>query len=322
MLPDAGRRMITQAFVLGAGLGTRLRPLTDELPKPLLPIFHKPLITFCLDHLIAAGVRRFVVNTHHLPKHFPPHFPDNRYRDMPVRLIHEPVLLETGGGIKNAEALLGSDPFIVYSGDILTDIDLESLLDEHLRSGNDVTLGLRRTGLASGVTLKNGRVLSITRELSSADDKFDYANVSVWTPKIFQRIPSAVKVSFIPVLSDWIKEGGRIGGVVLNEGRWFNIGNRAEYLAVHRTIAQENWRPPYLVDNDWPLGISQNATVEAGARIEPGCAVGDDCRIGADAILRNSVVWPGAQIASRSDLQGCIVRSRKFVEGSHRDADI
>jgi mannose-1-phosphate guanylyltransferase len=61
---------VTQAFVLGAGLGTRLRPLTDDLPKPLIPIFQKPLITFALDHLIGAGVERFIINTHRLPESF------------------------------------------------------------------------------------------------------------------------------------------------------------------------------------------------------------------------------------------------------------
>jgi mannose-1-phosphate guanylyltransferase len=314
--------MITQAFVLGAGLGTRLRPLTDELPKPFLPIFQKPLITFCLDHLIAAGIRRFVINTHHLPDHFRGLFAGGIYRDLPVELIHEPVLLETGGGIKNAQTLLGSEPFIVYSGDILTDIDLKGLIDEHARSGNDVTLGLRKTGLASGVTLENGRVVSIGRDASDAPGKFDYANVSVWTPKIFERIPKPVKISFIPVLIEWIKNGGRIGGMVLDQGRWFNIGNRAEYLAVHRTIMEEGWRPKYLTDTEWPRAIAQTAMVDPTARLDRASVVGDNCRVGAGAVLRNTIAWTGAQIASRSDLQSCIVRSLKSVEGTYRDADI
>jgi NDP-sugar pyrophosphorylase family protein len=314
--------MITQAFVLGAGLGTRLRPLTDELPKPLLPVFQKPLITFCMDHLIAAGIRRFVINTHHLPDHFRKLFMGGVYRDLPVDLIHEPVLLETGGGIKNAQALLGSDPFIVYSGDILTDVDLKGLVDEHGRRGNDVTLGLRKTGLASGVAMENGRVVSISREPSDAPGRFDYANVSVWTPKIFERIPKPIKISFIPVLIDWIKNGGRIGGVILDQGRWFNIGNRAEYLAVHRTITEEGWRPNYLVDEEWPRAIAQTAVIEPTARVDRASVVGDGCRVGPGAVLRNTIAWTGAQIASRSDLQGCIVRSRKSVQGTHRDADL
>src|SRR6478752_3078279 len=126
--------MITQAFVLGAGLGLRLRPLTEDLPKPLVPIFGKPLITFALDHLIAAGVKDFVVNTHHLPERWVESLGRGSYRDRPVTLLHEPVLLETGGGIKNAERHLQEQNFLVYGGDILTDLPLAPLIDEHLRA--------------------------------------------------------------------------------------------------------------------------------------------------------------------------------------------
>src|SRR5438067_13196445 len=124
---------ITQAFVLGAGLGKRLRPLTDDLPKPLVPIFQKPLITFALDHLIDIGIESFMINTHRLPEQFANAFANQTYRDRRVRLVHEPELLGTGGGIKNIEPYLKSAPFIAYSGDVLTDIDLQALIDEHFR---------------------------------------------------------------------------------------------------------------------------------------------------------------------------------------------
>ena len=85
---------IKKAFVLAAGLGTRLRPLTDQLPKPLIPVGHKPLITFAFDHLIAdAGIEEFIVNTHHLPEAFPAAFPEGIYRSRPVTFRREPVLL-------------------------------------------------------------------------------------------------------------------------------------------------------------------------------------------------------------------------------------
>src|SRR4051812_40672328 len=148
-----GSSRITQAFVLGAGLGTRLRPLTDDLPKPLVPIFQKPLITFAFDHLTALGVQKLIVNTHHLPERFAEAFPNNGYREIPITFVHEPVRLETGGGIKNIESLLGREPFITYSGDVLTDTNLQPLIDEHFRRGNDVTLGLRHTGLATPISL-------------------------------------------------------------------------------------------------------------------------------------------------------------------------
>src|ERR1700686_5479716 len=106
--------MITQAFVLGAGLGTRLRPLTDELPKPLVPIFQKPLITFSLDHLIDIGIQEFFINTNRLPEGFETAFPENSYCGKSLKFVNKPVLLETGGGINNIETLLGLEPFITY----------------------------------------------------------------------------------------------------------------------------------------------------------------------------------------------------------------
>jgi len=226
---------ITQAFVLAAGVGKRLRPLTEDLPKPLIPIFQKPLITFALDHLINVGVERFVVNTHKRAELFESFFRDNEYEGHSVRLVHETDLLETGGGLKNAERYLGSDPFLTYSGDILTDITLQPLIDEHFRRGNDVTLALRETGLASEVALHDDRVVDIATRYGTMGD-LDFANVAVWNPKIFLQIPPRQKISFIPIVADWIGKGGKIGGLVMNDGNWFNIGSRGAYLDVHRVI--------------------------------------------------------------------------------------
>jgi mannose-1-phosphate guanylyltransferase len=312
---------ITQAFVLGAGLGTRLRPLTDDLPKPLIPIFQKPLITFALDHLIGAGMESFVINTHKLPACFEHFFADGEYAGRAVKLVNEPILLETGGGIKNVEADFGVQPFIVYSGDILTDIDLRPLMDEHLRRGNDVTLALRETGLAKAVAFRDGRVVDIASRYG-VPGNYDFANVSVWNPSIFQRIPPNEKVSFIPIVAKWIGEGGKIGGVVLNERKWFNIGSRGEYLEVHRLISTERWRPDYVKTPEWPQAIARTAMVDPTAQVRGCSVVGPDCRVEAGAILEDTILWPGSQIASRSELTNCIVRSRQKVEGVHRNIDI
>jgi mannose-1-phosphate guanylyltransferase len=308
--------------VLGAGLGTRLRPLTEDLPKPLIPIFQKPLISFALDHLLDTGVESFVINTHRLPGLFEGFFRENSYAGRPVNLVNEPVLLETGGGIKNAERFLGTKPFIVYSGDILTDVDLAPLVDEHFRSGNDVTLGLRRnTGLGAGVVMRAGRIVAISNK-SNPQEYFDYANISVWNPEIFGRIPPNHKISFIPIVIDWIGQGGKIGGLELGDGKWFNIGSRKEYLDVHRAIAAERWNPRYVKTPNWSEPVAKSARVESSAQLRGCSVVGENCQVGAEAVLEDTILWPGSQIASRSDLRDCIVRSGKQADGIHRHADI
>jgi len=207
---------IKQAFVLGAGLGTRLRPLTDDLPKPLVPIFQKPLITFGLDHLVDLGIQEFFINTHRLPEAFAKAFPESSYFGTSLSFVHEPVLLDTGGGIKNIETLLGREPFITYSGDVLTDIRLQPLLDEHFDRRNDVTLALRHTGLASAIAFRENRVVDISNRYGIPGE-YDFANIAVWDSSVFARIPPKQKISFVPVLGDWISQGGKIGGVVLEE---------------------------------------------------------------------------------------------------------
>jgi len=312
---------ITQAFVLAAGLGKRLRPLTDDLPKPLILIFQKPLITFALDHLLGLGVARFVINTHRCPELFQNFFSRSNYAGHPVTLVHEPELLETGGGIKNAERYLGSDPFITYSGDILTDVNLQPLIEEHFRRGNDVTLALRDTGLASDIALRDHRVVDIANRYGIAGS-LDFANVAVWNSAVFERIPPQKKISFIPILTDWIGQGGRIGGLMMNDGRWFNIGSRNEYLEVHRTILREDWKPHYLKNRDWPERVSKSAIVDSTAELLGCSAVGEHCHVGAEAVLEDTILWPDAQIASQSQLDGCIVRSQKKVSGIYRNIDI
>ncbi len=308
------------AFVLGAGLGTRLRPLTAARPKPLLPIFGKPLITFALDHLRSAGIESFVINTHHLPEQFADFFRAGEYEGIPVKLVHEPVLLETGGGIKNASQWIGAGPFIVYSGDILADIDIGALVGEHLRRRNDVTLALRKTGLASGVAFRDGKVLDIGGKHGHPGE-YDFANVSVWNAEIYPRIPAGRKISFIPVLTEWIGQGGRIGGVALDERRWFNIGSRAEYLAVHRFITENSWKPSYVSARDWPVKIDPAAAVAPTARISGATAIGAGAVVGAEARLEDCIIWENAEIASGASLRNCIVTAGRRAEGAHDGAD-
>jgi NDP-sugar pyrophosphorylase family protein len=152
--------------------------------------------------------------------------------------------------------------------------------------------------------------------------EYDLAGVSVWNRQIFSRIPPRLSLSYIPIITEWIGQGGKIGGVVLADGKWFNIGSRAEYLEVHRIIQEEGWKPYYVSAAEWPVRIAPDAVVDPGARLSGFCSIGAGCRVDAGAILENTVVWPGAEIASRSHLRNCIVRSHRKAEGEHSDTDI
>ena len=237
---------IKTAFVLGAGLGTRLRPLTEKRPKPLVPLFNKPLITFAFDHLIAAGIRRFVVNTHHRPEAYSLLLGETGgqcvYRDCPVFFCHEPVLLETGGGIKNASKLIGDEPFVVYNGDVLADIPLTKLISAHAHGKRIATLALRSEGAERRIQcdLEKGLVTDMRGLLGGrTEPSFLFTGISVFSPEIFKHIPNGEIISIIPVLAEILRTGNEIGGVLIDEGAWFDIGNVEAYIEALATLASK-----------------------------------------------------------------------------------
>ena len=317
--------MITQAFVLGAGLGTRLRPLTEDLPKPLVPIFQKPLITFAFDHLIDAGVQKFCVNTHHQPHCFDELFAGNTYRERPVTFRHEPVLLETGGGIANVTDLLGDEPFLVYNADILSDLPLRPLLAEHERAGNVVTLALRSGEGPQHISLdrERGRIIDIRNLLATgAAEEFVFTGIYAVQPEFLRLLEPGVKRSVIPTFLEMIRRGDKLGGVVIDDGHWWDVGTRAAYMQLHRdlpTLEFPRYAPP---DPHWRDSVHVSATVEPGAALRGCSVVGAGARVGAHSNLNDTIAWSGAQIASRSDLTNCIVRRDRSAEGVLRDTDI
>jgi len=109
---------------------------------------------------------------------------------------------------------------------------------------------------------------------------------------------------------------------VINDGKWFNISSRTEYLDVHRTILRDDWKPHYVKNRDWPERVSKSAIVDVSAELRGCSVVGEHCLVGAEAVLEDTILWPDAEIASKSQLHGCIVRYRRKVSGIHRNIDI
>ncbi len=319
-------------FILGAGLGTRLRPLTDVLPKPLVPVGLKPLVTFAFDHLIAeAGADGFLVNTHHLPAAWPVAFPTGEYRGRPVRLVHEPEILETGGGIRNLRdlGLLREDrTLLVYNGDIFTDLPLAPALSAHRASGRAVTMILRSHEGPRHIAFDapTGRVRDIRSRFGEAfPHEHAFTGIYLVEPSFVARIPASTKLSVIPVIVEILREGGEVGGVVADEGMWRDLGSRKEYLAVHRELADDPSRafPRYgAPDPGWRDWIHPAAEIAPDAALRGSCAVGAGARVGAGAVVESSLVWTDGEVAAGARLAQCVVRTGSVAEGDLRGKDV
>ena len=326
---DAGaeRSVITKAFILGAGLGNRLRPLTNRLPKPLVPLFHKPLAEWAMMACARAGIREFAINTHHLPEAWenfgqasPAQTPsviagnglpstNREWRDLPVSLFHEPILLETGGGVKNIEAWIGGGDLLVHNGDIFSTLPLGKLIAAHQASGMKVTLALRSTGVAKHIAVNEAcsRVTDIRNSLGRGEGTHVFSGIYCVAAGFTDMLPTGEKISVIPSFLELAK-AGQLGAIVLDEGDWLDLGDRESYLQAHRELALgAAIHPDALVD---PSASISRSVIGPGARVGPG------------ASIRDSVIWPGGLVAENASLQGCIVFSGTPVHGQHLNADL
>lgn len=307
--------MISNAFVLGAGLGTRLKSLTAHRPKPLIPVANRPLITYAFDHLLGSGVERFVVNTHWRAEAYARAFPDLQYRGSALTFREEqPEVLETAGGIWNVRDLLGACPFIVYNGDILSDLPLDVAFREHFDRGNEVTMILRSHGgpLQVACAPGSGRITDIGGRVNpAAVPRFLFTGIYLVNPDFIARIPAMTKISVVPIFCEMIRTGEKLGGIVIDEGHWWDLGSREHYLAVHHDLATSQSSP-------W---IAAGAQVEAGVQFAGATAIGQGARIGAGAVLRDCLVWDDAEVAPGAHLERCIVTTGARADGRHVDID-
>jgi NDP-sugar pyrophosphorylase family protein len=232
-------KQINTAFILGAGLGTRLRPLTENTPKPLLSIGGKPIITYTMEHLRSIGVKRFIVNTHHCAEKYKEAFSKGKWKGIPITFRHEPILLDTAGGIKNIEDLIANEErTIVYNGDIITNLPIASLVGKHFAGQTEVTLALRSRGPLLNVNIdKDGFVCDMRHILKNPGVKSClFAGIYIVEKDFLKRLQAGKIESIVLPLIEMIKENSRsVGGVVIDEGYWYDLGTVDEYNKLKKT---------------------------------------------------------------------------------------
>jgi len=296
-----------QAFILGAGLGTRLRPLTDRLPKPLVPLFHQPIAAWTVDACAKLGIQRFAINTHHLPAAWNDFAAHSEAND--ITFFHEPILLETGGGLRNISDWVGSSPLLVHNGDIFSTMPLDALIAAHKASGLPVTLALRSQGKATHIALdpSGSRVIDIHEKLGRAAGTHVFSGIYCVNSEFIGQIPAHEKISVIPFFLKLAQEN-QLAAITLDEGAWLDLGDRESYLCAHRELMLA------------PL-VHSDALVDPGATIIDS-VIGPGAVIESGATVRESVVWPNAKITRSANLTRCIVCSTNPVAGVHFNADL
>ncbi len=225
-------------MILAAGLGTRLRPLTDTMPKPLLPVGGMPILVWNLLLLRAGGIREVIINLHYLGSMIEEALGDGSSWNMKISYSHEPELLGTGGGLKAAERFFEGESFLVMNGDTLIDLDLPAFLNFHCAQGGVASLVLRddpraaqwgavETDLDGRIFRINGRGREEGRSNSAVTLRM-FAGVHILHPQLFRDEPVGKPFSIIDSYTRTLSEGSRIFGFV-HAGYWSDIGTLERY---------------------------------------------------------------------------------------------
>ncbi len=188
-----------------------------------------------------------------------------------------------------------------------------------------VTLALRSGAGPRHISFDRAqrRITDIRNMLGTGQpEEFVFTGIYAVEPEFLRWIEHGVKRSVIPAFLEMIRHGARLGGAVIDEGQWWDVGTRGAYLQLHRDLPALPFPRYGAADDTWRACVHPSARIGAGAQLRGCSVVGAGAEVGADAILTDTIVWPRTQIASRSQLTNCIVRADRTAAGIHRDTDI
>jgi len=331
---------------MAAGLGTRLRPLTYEIPKPLVPVANRPVMEHILRSLAKQGITDVIANLHWFPETITNHFGDGSGVGVNLSYSHEEKLLGTAGGVLNVRDYLSADgdPFIVTAGDALTDIDFAALIDAHRanrENGAVATLTVKRIKDVSEfgviVTDQEGRIQGFQEKPDPAEALSDLANCMIYVlePEIFDYFPDVEEPDFANDVFPALLDAGVPFYVHESGGYWNDVGSLPELLqgnfdvisgavaadADGTLVAEGDDEAAAEVlpgDTGWtgPLLLGEGVEIGADVRLDGSVVIGQGARIGDGARVKNSVILPGTEVAPQSILVGAIAGRRGGLGGA------
>lgn len=291
-----------KAMILAAGLGTRLKPLTDEKPKALIPVLNKPIVARVIDYLKMHGVSRIVVNAHHHQQQIVDYMDGGRPFGLEIEVLVEPEILGTGGGIKNASALLDNETFIVINCDILTNINLAQAYRDHKKSGTLATLVLHDCESFNRILIgKNHAITDIARK--NIPGRLAFTGIHVMEPELLSHIPEG-KFSDIIDCYRLLIPFGKSFNAFLSEGHyWRDIGSVSSYIRANKELLKKE-----------SFSIGPGCHMDSSAKLEEWAIVGEKTYLEKDVEIRRSILWDNVKVKDGRSIVDSIVTSFREVD--------
>lgn len=311
--------MVSRAMIMAAGVGSRLDPLTQEVPKPLVPIANRPMMDLLLERLRDIGVKDVIANTHYKAEKIIQRYNKNNL-GINFNYVHEEKLSGTAGGVKKCQHFFKSgENFLVLSADGLSNADLKEAIDSHEKSGAIASMGIKKIAMEEiphfgvVVTDEQGFVKEFQEKPAIKDAKSDCINtgIYVFNYEIFNYIPADTFYDFAKnVFPDLLSKGIKINTFPVKE-YWSDIGTIAQYAQ----STQDLFDGLLSVKHSGVIKTSEGAYITGKSYIAPSATItgnntiGENCIIGKNTHLKNCIIWDDVEIKDNIKIEGCIIAS-------------
>lgn len=313
---------MTRAMVLAAGVGSRLDPISQHIPKPLVPVLNTPVISHILHLLHDHGIREVIANTHYLASMLTGYFDLNPFEGMSIEFLHEDVLSGDAGGVRTARSFLENDTFLVIMGDLITNADISDLIQAHKRKKALATIGIKKMKDVTrfGVLLRDEQgFIKAFQEKPKADEAISNeisTGIYVLEPRVFDYIPKDGVYGFgRQLFPHLVSLGLPVLGHEL-QGYWSDIGTLDDLFKANMDSLSGKIKlagPALANQKNFPgvqIGknvlIGENTIIDEGSEIRDRCIIGERSYIGRNVHLENCLVFPDAKIPAGTQIKNCI----------------
>jgi mannose-1-phosphate guanylyltransferase len=328
-----------RAVILVGGEGTRMRPLTANTPKPMLPVGNRPFLESVLAYLRGFGIDDVVLSMCYRPDVIRSYFGDGSAFGVKLTYVVEETPLGTAGAVKNAEGHLDEECF-VFNGDILTDLDLGAMLDFHRKQKAKISIALTPvddpTAYGLVETDPNRRIQRFIEKPSADQITTNLINAGTYViePEVLSHVPADTFYMFERGLFPLLLERGDLMCGYPTQSYWIDIGTPQKYLTVHRDVLHKRVAlalPGEHIDEGvlagdgcsidpssqiiGPVVLGNGVSIGAGAVITGPVAIGDGCTIGDEACVEDAILWSGSHIGPKAILRSCVIANRCHIAG-------
>lgn len=309
-----------KALFLAGGLGTRLKPITNDLPKPMVPIMGKPLLERNIENLKKHGIDEVLLSTCYKPHKIEEYFGNGEGLGIKIGYISEDMPLGTGGAIKNAQNFL-SDAFVVFNADILSDIDISDMIRFHKQTGAIATIAVTKVENPSNYGViehdDNGFIKTFKEKPQPDESSSNLINAGIYIfePQLLDEIPSGRAVSVERETYPHLLQKGYKIAAYNGCSYWLDIGTPQKYLKAHYDILDKISPVGGFDFSQNPKYISKTAKIAPNAKITGPVYIGDNVEIGSSAVIGpNSVISSNSFVATGAKISGSVIWDNVHVE--------